>query len=148
MEKFMPELVEDKDRVLMLQQTAHKVTEGSYDSPLTEDEIEHRKSIFFVNSNEIDDLEQQKKELTKDLSDQIKEVKSRNSMLKREIREKASKAEGIQYEVSEGDYMCTYDALGLLTGKRRLTPEDRREIASKIPFGSKLFVANKSGTND
>lgn len=149
MNKFMPELADENDRILALQETAHNITEGNYDAPLTDEEIEHRKSIFFVNCNEIDDLDKQKKDLTKDLTDQIKAIKERNSVLKREIREGACKAEGLQYEVAEDDYMCTYDRFGCLLSKRRLTPEDRRSIASKIPFGgSKLFIpSGKTGTN-
>lgn len=134
MEKFMPELADQQDRLLMLQTTAHKINEGNYDCPLTEEEIEYKKSLHFSNSNDIDDLELEKKELTKDLTDKIKDVKSRNTLLKREIRERLSKREGITFDVAEGDYMCTYDNLGELLNKRRLTPDDRREIQSKISF--------------
>jgi len=142
MDKFMPD-VSEQERIQVLQDTADKVRQESYDAPLSDDEIENRKSDFFKNALEIEDLEDAKKEAATEFSDQIKEVKVKNREIRNEIKSGAAKKEGILYDIAnyESGYMETFDKSGDLIEKRRLTPVEKKGQ-------SRLFIPDnlKTGT--
>jgi len=139
MEQFMPDALE-QDRIQVLQDTADKTRQEMYDAPLSDAEIENRKSEFFKNAIQIDDLEEEKKEATKEFTDKIKDIKATNKCIRDEIKTGAARVEGILYDIAdyEEGYMCTYDKTGALIEKRRLTPQEKKGVQSK------LFISKKA----
>lgn len=130
-EKFMPDATEN-ERMATLQDTADKIRQESYDAPLSDAEIENRKSDFFKNSVEIEDLEDAKKEIVAEYATKIKDVKMKNGEIRTEIKSGSTKCEGILYDIPNFDsgYMETYDKTGELIEKRRLTPAEKKGISN------------------
>ena len=147
---FMPELADQHDRVQSLQDNAFKTDESGYYRPLTEVEIENRRITYFDNDGKIQELTDKKKELVREITEELKVIKSENALLRREINEKAVKEDGLIYMVAnlEAGMMETYDKEGVLVSSRRLNPSERNEAKQRINFpvnNSKLFIPN--GTN-
>ena len=135
--QFQPEMNE-QDRIVLLQETATNTRHATYDAPLTDEEIENRKSDYFVTDGKILELQDQKKDLVKDLTDQIKDLKSVNAAVRREIREGCVKKEGILYDCAnyENGMMETFDKSGDMVESRRLTPDEKKGQ-------SRLFIPNR-----
>jgi hypothetical protein len=134
--QFMPELVDEQDILQALQDAAFQIKEDGYDEPLTPEEIEIRKNDYFINDGKIIALTEERKELVKDITDQIKELKSANDNLRREIREGKVEKKGAVYFIAdlEDSMMKVYTKFGVLISSRRLTPEEKRHASQRIPF--------------
>lgn len=132
MKKFMPEL-SDRDRLVILEQNADKIEETTYQKPLNEDELAQRKDVLTENSIRLGDLEEEKKEATKQFKDQIDPIRKINKELLIEIRTKQAKVNGRIFHLAnhEEGVLETYDENGDFISSRRLRPEERQ---GRIPL--------------
>lgn len=130
--KFMPEL-SDKERIMILQQNADKIEQTTYQKPLSEEELATRRELLTDNSIRLGDLEEAKKEATRQYKDQIYPLKSDNKQILVEIRTKQARVDGTLYHMAnhEDGMMETYDEQGELVASRRLRPDERQQ---RIPL--------------
>lgn len=125
--KFMPE-ISQSERMNILQQNADKIEQTTYLKPLSEDELSARRESLTDNSIRLSDLEEDKKEATKQFKDQIDPLKSANKTILVEIRTKQAKVDGTLYFMAnhEESMMETYDDTGEMIESRRLRPDEKQ----------------------
>ena len=145
-ESFMPEGTPHQEIIDALQTHAIKVYKSGYDAELDVHEIDDRKNSFIENTKEMDNLNEEKKEKVKDITDQIKALKSTNQDLWLEIKTGKVQKEGTLYDVPnfENGQMVTYDHNGDFVKSRKMTPQEKKG-------GGNIFLASKAdktGTND
>ncbi len=123
----MPDL-DDKERLVILQQNADKIEPTTYQKPLTDEELRERKDNLTDNSIKLGDLEEQKQEAVKDFKAQIDPLKDANKQLLQELRTKQAKVEGTLYHIANHDesMMGTYDQEGNMISSRRLFPNEKQ----------------------
>lgn len=138
--QFMPDATE-QERLQVLQDTAIKVRNENYSAPLSKEEVANREREFYKNAIKIKDLQAEKKEMTKDISDQIKAIELIKNNLHSEIHSEKATKDGILYEVPnyESGDLETYDKNGDLIELRKLTPFEKKGIV-KQGNQSKLFI--------
>lgn len=128
MEKFMPELHDQRDRVQALQESAAKIEQKEYYTPLTQGDLDLKREQFTDNSIWLGNEKAKMKELVDTHKENIKPKAEENMQLLQEITTKQSKKEGIIYHVPDYDngIMVTYDEEGEFVESRRLRPEEKK----------------------
>lgn len=123
----MPE-ISQSERMNILQQNADKIELTTYLKPLSEEELSARRESLTDNSIRLSDLEEDKKEATKQFKDQIDPLKAANKTILVEIRTKQAKVDGTLYFMANHDesMMETYDDTGEMIESRRLRPDEKQ----------------------
>lgn len=130
---FMPEVTDLRQKRIILQENADSVEETTYFKPLSEDELNDKKTTLTENSIQLADLDEEKKELVKKFKDKIDPIKEENKLLMAEIRSRQTRVKGNLYNMADhaNGIMETYDEDGNFIGSRRLKPEERQ---ARVPF--------------
>lgn len=116
------------DRITALRENAVEEYEKNVVRYYSEEELAEMKHQLSDEDLKIDDAEQEKKELTKEINDRIKKHKDMRSFLLRGIRNKYYENRETVYDLpnQEEGIMETYDGGGNLLATRRLTPAERQ----------------------
>lgn len=83
---FMPEILDSKARLQILQDHADHVEETKYLKPLTQEELDLRREQLTDNSIKLGDLDEEKKEVMASFKEKIEPLKAGNKVLLRELR--------------------------------------------------------------
>lgn len=86
MEKFIMQNEMPQKRLEYLESTADGVVKEKYYQRLTSEELTSKKAEFTANALNIEDLEEQKKEVVDEFKNQIQPLKDANKILSSEIR--------------------------------------------------------------
>lgn len=143
MEKqFMPN-ESPEARKKLLESQATTVSSEKYFTRLSETELAQSKSAFTKNILEMDDLEEQKKEVLDEFKERLKPLKEIHKSLSAEIRQGFREQEGVLYGFLEGNMMYFYDEKGELIDT--LTrPATSDELSQRTIF----MDISKTGTNN
>lgn len=136
MQKFMPELADQKDRVQALQEAATKIEQKEYYTPLTQADLDLKREQFTDNSIYLGNEKSKIKEIVDNHKETIKPKVEENTKLLYEITTKQEKREGVLYHIPdfETSVMTTYDENGDFVESRRLRPEEKNGQ-------SRMFIA-------
>ncbi len=127
MKQFMPD-ANQKDRLMVLQESAHKVEQTTYQKNLSVDDLSARREDLADNCIKLNQLEDELADIKAGFKDKTDPLKIKNKTLLTEIKTKQSTVDGTLYHVSnmEDGMMETYDNEGFLIGSRRLRPEEKQ----------------------
>lgn len=127
MKQFMPDLT-DKERLMILQENAHKVEQTTYQKSLSADELAARREDLADNCIKLNQFEDELKEVKDDFKLKMDPLKTTNKTLLTEIKTKQTTIDGTLYHLSnhEEGMMETYDNEGILVSSRRLRPEEKQ----------------------
>lgn len=129
-----------QDRVQVLQDTAVKVENKEYYTPLTQADLDLKREQFTDNSIWLGNEKSKIKEIVDTHKENIKPQVEENAKLLYEITTKQEKREGILYHLPDYDnsVMTTYDENGEFVESRRLRPEEKTgQSRMFIPDGLK-----------
>jgi hypothetical protein len=128
MKQFMPELVDQRDRLQSMQEFASKVEQTTYQKVLTPDELAARREDLADDCIKINQLEDELKEIKDSYKAKMDPLKSANKERLTEIKTKQSTIDGTIYHIPdhETSMMETYDSEGMLVSSRRLRPEEKQ----------------------
>lgn len=127
LEILYPEM-DKKERANMLHANADKVENGIYYRPLTEDELTvKRNQLVSVLENE-DRLADEKKELVRDLTERIKQLKAERKLIMQAVKSRQEERAGDLYHFADHNagIMKVYDEEGVCILDRRLRPDERQ----------------------
>jgi|GEM_PF-3986960 len=138
----MPELADQQDRVLALQEQASQVENTDYRIALTPEELDQRREQFTNNSIWLKEEADKFNEVKTEYKERIKPKAVENETLIDEIVTRQQKKTGTLYHIAEyeSNVMVTYDEAGEWVSERRLKPEEKKGQ-------SRLFIPVKNGTN-
>lgn len=142
-QKFMPELTDNQDRVLALQEQASKVENTEYRIALTPEELDQRREQFTNNSIWLKEQADKFNDVKVEYKDKVKPKATENETLIDEIVTRQQRKTGTLYHIAdhEESIMVTYDEAGEWVSERRLRPDEKKGQ-------SRLFIPIKTGTND
>jgi len=128
MKVFMPELADQKERMMCLQENASKVEQTTYQKVLSPDELAARREDLADDCIKLNGLEDELKEIKDSFKAKMDPLKAANKIRLTEIKTKQSTTDGIIYHVPDhvSGMMETYDAEGMLISSRRLRPEEKQ----------------------
>ncbi len=128
MKQFMPELADQRDRLICLQESALKVEQTTYQKVLTPDELAARREDLADDCIKLNTLEDELKEVKDSYKAKMDPLKLANKTRLTEIKTKQSTTDGILYHIPEhiSGMMEIYDADGELVSSRRLRPEEKQ----------------------
>lgn len=127
MKQFMPD-VTPKERLMVMQESAAKVEQTSYQKTLTADELAARREDLADDCIKLNQFEDELKEVKDGFKDKMDPLKAANKLRLTEIKTKQSTIDGTLYHVPnhEDGMMETYDHEGMLISSRRLRPEEKQ----------------------
>jgi hypothetical protein len=127
MKQFMPEIT-TKERLMMLQENAHKVEQTTYQKALSAEELAARREDLADNCIKLNQFEDELKEVKDDFKLKMDPLKTTNKTLLTEIKTKQTTIDGTLFHLAnhEDGMMETYDNEGYLIGSRRLRPEEKQ----------------------
>ncbi len=127
MQKFMPD-APYAERMQVLQDTAEKIEQKEYYTPLTQSDLDLKREQFTDNSIWLGNEKAKIKELVDTHKQHIKPKAEENTKLLYEITTKQEKREGVIYHIADYDnsIMVTYDENGDFVESRRLRPEEKK----------------------
>ena len=116
------------ERVQMLADNADKTETGKYNKRLTQQEMDLRRELFTNNAITIGDLNEEKKQLVKEIKDKIDPLTATNDIIRSELKTGITVCSGIIYHIAnhETGFMETYDEYGEFLTTRRLLPEEKQ----------------------
>lgn len=134
MRQFMPDLTE-KERLVLLQENAHKVEQTTYQKSLSADELAARREDLADNCIKLNQFEDELKEVKDDFKLKMDPLKTVNKTLLTEIKTKQTTIDGTLYHLAnhEEGMMETYDKEGFLVASRRLRPEEKQGNVFSFP---------------
>lgn len=127
MQQFMPESA-PKDRLMVLQESAAKVEQTTYQKSLSADELAARREDLADDCIRLNQFEDELKEIKDGFKDKMDPLKAANKLRLTEIKTKQSTVDGTLYHIANHDagMMETYDNEGFLVSSRRLRPEEKQ----------------------
>lgn len=140
--QFMPN-EKPEARVRLLESQATKVSSEKYFIRLTTEEMNNARAVFTKNRLDMDDLEEQKKDVMDDFKEQLKPHIEIHKRLSSEIRQGYREQEGKVYGFLEGNMMYFYDKNGELI-ETLTRPATVEELSEKNIF----MEIKRTGTND
>lgn len=128
-------------RAQFLSDNCHEIENVGYVREFAPEEMEAMKDNLADTSITVNDLEIEKKEKVKEITDKIKPLKNRLKGLLTNIRERSEfvKEDCYKFIDHEENQVGYYNSDGLLISTRRAKPEERQ---------TKMFVLDKTGTNN
>lgn len=134
MKQFMPELTQ-KERLMLMQENAHKVEQTTYQKSLSQDELAARREDLADNCIKLNQLEDELKEVKDDFKMKMDPMKTSNKTLLTEIKTKQTTIDGTLFHLAnhEDGMMETYDNDGYLISSRRLRPEEKQGTIFSLP---------------
>lgn len=134
MKQFMPELT-PKERLVIMQENAHKVEQTSYQKALSAEELAARREDLADNCIKLNQLEDELKEVKDDFKLKMDPMKNVNKVLLTEIKTKQTTIDGTLFHLAnhEDGMMETYDNEGYLISSRRLRPEEKQGNLYSLP---------------
>jgi hypothetical protein len=126
-EKYLMSL-SDADRLQVLQDTSHLITETKYSKPLTEEDMAEAKNAVAENCIKLSDFNEELTKIKKEYKDKMAPFVEHNATLLMEIRTKQRIVAGIIYDIAdyENNKMETYNSEGEQVSSRRLKPEEKQ----------------------
>jgi hypothetical protein len=127
MKQFMPD-VTPKERLMILQENAHKVEQTTYQKALSAEELAARREDLADNCIKLNTLEDELKEVKDGYKLKMDPLKISNKTLLTEIKTKQTTIDGTLFSLSnhEDGMMEVYDNEGYLISSRRLRPEEKQ----------------------
>lgn len=127
MKQFMPEAT-PKERLMVMQESATKVEQTTYQKSLSADELAARREDLADDCIKLNQFEDELKEIKDGFKDKMDPLKSANKLRLTEIKTKQSTVDGTLYHIAnhEAGMMETYDNEGYLVSSRRLRPEEKQ----------------------
>lgn len=140
MEKFMPD-VRPSERLAILRDTAHSVTDQPQYVALSKEELDQRRETFTEIAVKLHELDEEKKDFMDLHKEKVKPVKLEYTDLLNTITIGKERRDGQFFNVVSDDTgtMITYDENGEWVSERRLTPEEKKGQ-------SRLFIPAKMKT--
>jgi hypothetical protein len=108
MEKVILKDETPKKRIEYLESMADGVVKEKYYQRLTGEELTNKKTVFTANILQIEDLEEQKKEVIDEFKEQISPLKDANKTLSSEIRTGFIQKEGRLFLIIERETRMVY----------------------------------------
>lgn len=132
--QFMPELTE-KERLMILQENAHKVEQTTYQKALSQDELAARREDLADNCIKLNQFEDELKEVKDEFKLKMDPLKTSNKTLLTEIKTKQTTIDGTLFHLAnhEDGMMETYDNEGYMIASRRLRPEEKQGNLYSLP---------------
>lgn len=123
----MPEATA-KERLMVLQENAHKIEQKTYQKILTADELAARREDLSDNCIKLNQLEDELKVVKDDFKVKMDPLKTVHKTLLSEIKTKQTSVDGTLFHMANHDegMMETYDNEGYLVETRRLRPEEKQ----------------------
>lgn len=127
MKKFHPEL-DDKERLIILQDTAVKVEDAQYQKQLTFDELALRNEQLATNCILLSQKEDELNQIKLVYKTETDPVKLHNKTILTEIKTKQTTVKGLLYHIANYDenMMEVYDHNFELVESRRLRPDEKQ----------------------
>lgn len=127
MKQFMPEST-PKERLMVMQESATKVEQTTYQKSLSADELAARREDLADDCIKLNQFEDELKEIKDGFKDKMDPLKAANKLRLTEIKTKQSTVDGTLYHIAnhEAGMMETYDNEGYLVSSRRLRPEEKQ----------------------
>jgi hypothetical protein len=125
--QFMPNVTQ-KERLMILQETAVKIEQTTYQKSLDADELAARHEDLAENCIKLSSIDDEKKEVMADFKLKTDPLNQANKTLLTEIKTKQATVDGTLYHLAnhEEGFMETYDHEGMLIATRRLRPEEKQ----------------------
>lgn len=142
-EKFLMRNEMPEKKLEYLSNTADEVVKEKYYQRLTSDELTAKKAEFTANALNIEDLEEQKKEVIDEFKNQIQPLKDANKILSSEIRTGFVQKEGKLFLMIDRQtrMVSYYDETGeLIESKTRPATSDELQNTS-------IHMNLRTGTN-
>lgn len=123
----MPD-VTPKERLMMLQENAHKVEQTTYQKALSAEELAARREDLADNCIKLNQFEDELKEVKDEFKLKMDPLKTTNKTLLTEIKTKQTTIDGTLFHLAnhEDGMMETYSEDGYLVSSRRLRPEEKQ----------------------
>lgn len=127
MKQFMPDATA-KERLMVLQENAHKVELTVYQKALTPDELAARREDLADNCIKLNEKEDELNDIKSGFKAEMDPLKKTNKTLLTEIKTRQTSIDGTLFHVAnhEDGMMETYDNEGMLISTRRLRPEEKQ----------------------
>lgn len=127
MKQFMPEATA-KDRLMILQESAAKIEQTTYQKTLSADELAARREDLADDCIKLNQFEDELKEVKDDFKTKMDPLKAANKIRLTEIKTKQTSVDGTLFHIANYDegMMETYDNEGFLISSRRLRPEEKQ----------------------
>jgi hypothetical protein len=127
MKQFMPEATA-KERLMIMQESAAKVEQTTYQKTLSADELAARREDLADDCIKLNQFEDELKEVKDDFKTKMDPLKAANKVRLTEIKTKQSSVDGTLFHLAnyEDHMMETYDNDGFLISSRRLRPEEKQ----------------------
>lgn len=118
----------DSDRLIALKEMATEVREQTVSTKFTEEEISEKKHELSNIDISIDDIEEQKKDIVKEISDKLKSEKKVRRNILTDIRKGYFEQFETVFDIpdQEQGLMYTFKSDGTLIFERRLTPKEKQ----------------------
>lgn len=128
MKQYLPELSDQKERVMCMQESAAKVEQTTYQKVLSPDELAARREDLADDCIRLNSLEDELKNIKDVYKDKMDPLKAANKIRLTEIKTKQSTTDGILYHIPDhiSGMMETFDVEGMLVSSRRLRPEEKQ----------------------
>ncbi len=125
-EKFI--LMSDNDRLIALKELSTEIRQQTISTKFTEEEISEKKHELSNIDISIDDIEEEKKELVKGITNKLKAEKAVRGNLLTDIRKGYFEQIETVYDIPDHDtgIMSTYKADGTWLSDRKLTPKEKQ----------------------
>lgn len=127
MKQFQPG-VSPKERTMLMQESAAKVEQTTYQKTLSADDLAARREDLADNCIKLNQFEDELKEVKDDFKDKMDPLKNKNKTLLSEIKTKQTTVDGTLYHIAnhEDGIMETWDSEGVFVSSRRLRPEEKQ----------------------
>ena len=128
-------------RAQFLKDNCDKIESIGYTRDFTQEEMDTMKDNLADVSIKLNDLSIKKKELVKEINDEIKPKDQKRKVILEHIRKKSEyvNEDCFQFIDHESNMVGYYNSEGLLVSSRRIKPEERQ---------TKMFKLPRTGTND
>jgi small-conductance mechanosensitive channel len=136
MEKILFGEIPEKKRKQYLEDNATGIEKIGYTKPFEVEEIDQFKTDLAETDISINDKEEQIKELTKSLKDELKPLKEDRSKLLKNIKEKSEFVNEELYKFidQEAGRVGFYDEAGILRYERGILSEERQTTIFRLPI--------------
>lgn len=127
MKQFLPEST-PKERLMVLQESAAKVEQTTYQKSLSQEDLAARREDLADNCIKLNHFEDELADIKAKFKDDMDPLKQTNKRLLTEIKTKQTSVDGTLYHLAnhEDGMMETYDNEGFLISSRRLRPEEKQ----------------------
>lgn len=117
-----------KDRLMVMQESAAKVEQTTYQKALSAEELAARREDLADDCIKLNQLEDELKDIKDGFKDKMDPLKAANKTRLTEIKTKQSTVDGTLYHIANHaeSMMETYDNEGYLVSSRRLRPEEKQ----------------------